>query len=170
MWLYLITVSIWERKEESLGSEMISMSADPKVDCFMDTDILVYAFDRSAGQKHAIAAQYVKDLWEYETGCISIQVLQELFVIVTRKIAPPLEHHTARQIVADFGLWRVHAPEVSDLLQAVDFQKRYQLSFWDAMILQSATRLNCKQLLSEDLNDGQVYGDVRVINPFIKRD
>lgn len=144
------------------------MSADPQIDCFVDTNILVYAFDRSAGQKHAIASQFVKALWEKETGCISIQVLQEFFVNVTQKIALPLEHQTARQIVADLGLWRVHAPVVSDLLQAVDFQKRYQLSFWDAMIMQSATRLNCKQLLSEDLNDDQVYGDVRVINPFLE--
>jgi predicted nucleic acid-binding protein len=142
------------------------MSADPQADCFLDTNILVYAFDSSAGQKNAIAAQFVKALWENETGCISIQVLQELFVTVTRKIASPLDHQTARQIVADLGLWRVHSPEVSDLLQAVDFQKRYQLSFWYAMIIQSAARLNCKQLLSEDLNEGQVYGDIKVINPF----
>lgn len=142
------------------------MSADPQSDCFLDTNILVYAFDRSAGQKHAIAAQVVKDLWENETGCISIQVLQELFVTVTRKIPLPLEHQVSRQIVADIGQWRVHSPEVSDLLQAFDFQKQYQLSFWDAMIVQSAARLNCKFLLSEDLKDGQVYGDVQVINPF----
>jgi predicted nucleic acid-binding protein len=145
------------------------MSADPRADCFVDTNILVYAFDRSAGQKHTIAAQFVKALWENETGCISIQVLQEFFVNVTRKIASPLEHQTARQIVADLGLWRVHSPDVSDLLQAVDFQKQYPLSFWDAMIMHSAARLNCKQLLSEDLNDGQVYGNVRVINPFTGR-
>ncbi len=145
------------------------MSADPQAGCFIDTNILVYALDRSAGPKHTIAAQLVKALWENETGCISIQVLQELFVTVTRKIASPLEHETARQMIADLGQWRVHSLQVSDLLQAVDFQQRYQLSFWDAMILQSAAQLNCKQLLSEDLNDGQVYGEVQVINPFIER-
>ena len=146
------------------------MSADTQRDWFVDTHVLVYAFDRSAGQKHAIAARFVKDLWENETGCLSIKVLQELFITVTRKIALPLEHQIAQQIVADLGEWRVHSPEVRDLLQAIDFQKRYQLSFWDAMIVQSATRLNCKQLISEDLNDGQLYGDVQVINPFKELD
>lgn len=144
------------------------MSADLKSDCFVDTNILVYAFDRSALRKHVIAAQFVKELWDNETGCVSIQVLQELFVNVTCKITSPVEQQTARQIVADLGQWRVHSPEVSDLLLAIDYQKRYQLSFWDAMIVQSASRLNCNQLLSEDLNHGQVYGTVQVINPFIQ--
>jgi predicted nucleic acid-binding protein len=142
------------------------MNADPKVDCFIDTNILVYAFDRSAGEKNTISAQLVKDCWENETGFISIQILQEFVVNVTRKIAAPLDHQMARQIVADLAQWRVHSPEVSDLLQALDFQERYQLSFWDALVLQSAAHLGCKQLLSEDLNHGQTYGDVQVINPF----
>jgi predicted nucleic acid-binding protein len=142
------------------------MSANPQADCFIDTNILVYAFDRSAGPKHTIASQLIRDCWENETGHISIQVLQEFFVNLTRKLAVPLEHQVVRQIVADMAQWRVHSPEVNDLLQAMDFQERYQLSFWDAMIIQSAVRLGCKQLLSEDLNHGQFYGDVQVINPF----
>ena len=142
------------------------MSVDPQAACFVDTNILVYAFDRSAEAKHASAARLIRNCWENETGHLSIQVLQEFFVTVTRKFSPSLDHHTARQIVADLGQWHVHAPEVSDLLQAIDFQERYQLSFWDAMIVQSATRLNCKLLLSEDLSHGQVFGDIQVINPF----
>lgn len=142
------------------------MSVDPQVDCFMDTNILVYAYDRSAGKKHSIAAQLVRDCWENETGCLSIQVLQEFFVNVTRKIAAPLDLSTARQLVADLAQWHVQAPEVNDILQAIDFQARYQLSFWDAMVVQSAARLGCKQLLSEDLNHGQMYGEVQVVNPF----
>jgi predicted nucleic acid-binding protein len=106
--------------------------------------------------------------WESETGCLSIQVLQEFYVTVTCKITPPLEHAIARQIVADLAQWRYHTPEAGDILQAIDFQQEYQLSFWDALIVQSATRLGCKQLYSEDLSDGQRYGDVRVINPFIR--
>lgn len=93
-------------------------------------------------------------------------MLQEFFVNVTRKIAAPLGHQTARQIVADLAQWRLHFPTVSDLLQALDFQERYLLSFWDAMVIQSAARLGCKQLLSEDLKNGQMVGDVQVINPF----
>jgi len=146
------------------------MSVDPQKDCFVDTNILVYAFDHSAGPKHAIAAQLVRDCWKNETGHLSIQVLQEFFVNVTRKIAAPLDHQIARQIVADLAQWGAHSPEAGDLLQAIDFQELYLLSFWDAMIVQSAVHLGCKQLVSEDLNHGQMYGDAQVINPFRETD
>jgi len=142
------------------------MNVDPQLAYFLDTNILVYAYDISAGQKHKRAVHLVEECWENEAGCISIQVLQEFFVTVTQKIALPLDHQTARQIVADLAHWRMQAPDASDLLQAIDLQHSYQLSFWDAMVLQSAASLGCKQLLSEDLNHGQVYGDVQVINPF----
>lgn len=133
---------------------------------FLDTNILVYAFDCSAGKKHIRAAELVQECWEDQSGCLSIQVLQEFYVTVTRKIAAPLDSLVARQIVADLAHWRLHAPEAADLLQAIDLQQRYQLSFWDAMVIQSALRLGCKQLLSEDLQHGQVYRDVTVVNPF----
>jgi predicted nucleic acid-binding protein len=133
---------------------------------FIDTNILVYAYDRSAGGKHRLAAQLVKQCWENENGCISIQVLQEFFVTITRKIAMPLDLPTARQIVSDLAHWHIHTPEVSDLLWAIDLSQRYPISFWDAMVVQSAARLRCMRLFSEDLNNGQIYGDVHVINPF----
>jgi len=142
------------------------MNVDPQVSYFLDTNILVYAYDRSAGNKHSLAVQLMEGCWKNENGRLSIQVLQEFFVMVTRKIATPLDHQTAQQIVADLANWRLHAPEASDLLQAINLQQSYQLAFWDAMIMQSATSLGCKQLLSEDLNHGQTYGDVQVINPF----
>jgi predicted nucleic acid-binding protein len=142
------------------------MNVDPQTATFVDTNILVYAYDRSAGQKQRLAAQLMEGCWQNENGCLSLQVLQEFFVTVTRKIAAPLDHHSARQIVADLAHWRTHAPQASDLLQAIDLQQSYQLAFWDAMIVQSATSLGCKRLLSEDLNHGQVCGAVEVVNPF----
>lgn len=142
------------------------MNVDPQVQYFLDTNILVYAYDRSAGQKHALAAQLMEACWEHENGCLSIQVLQEFFVTVTRKIAIPLNYQTARQIVADLAQWCLHTPKASDLLQAIDLQQIHQLAFWDAQIIQSAASLGCRQLLSEDLNHGQMYGAVQVINPF----
>jgi predicted nucleic acid-binding protein len=142
------------------------MNVDPQATYFLDTNLLVYAYDRSAGRKHSLAAELVKACWENENGCLSIQVLQEFFVTVTRKIAAPLDHQTARQIVADLAQWRLHAPEANDLLEAIDLQQNYQLAFWDAQVIQSASSLGCKQLLSEDLNPGQMYCEVQVINPF----
>jgi predicted nucleic acid-binding protein len=143
------------------------MSANPEIDHFLDTNILVYAYDRSAGMKHTISLQLMEECWANGNGCLSIQVLQEFYVCVTRKIALPLDHLVARQIVSDLANWRLHSPEASDLLQAIDFQHSYQLSFWDAMVLQSAARLGCRQLFSEDLSHGQAYGEVKVINPFV---
>lgn len=142
------------------------MSADPQVIYFLDTNILVYAYDRSAGGKHRLAAQLVEACWENENGCISIQVLQEFYVTVTRKISTPLDPQTARQIIADLAQWRLHAPVAHDLLQAIDLQQNYQLAFWDAQVIQSAASVGCRQLLSEDLNHGQFYGEVQVVNPF----
>ncbi len=146
------------------------MNVDSQVDYFLDTNILVYAYDRSAGQKHALAVELMTGCWENENGRVSLQVLQEFFVTVTRKITTPLDHQTARQIVADLAQWRLHAPQASDLLQAIDLQRDYQLSLWDAQIVQSAASLGCKQLLSEDLNHGQMYGEVQVVNPFKEMD
>ncbi len=142
------------------------MNVDAQEQYFVDTNILVYAYDRSAGEKHALAMQLIEDCWKNENGCLSIQVLQEFYVVVTRKIVAPLDYPTARRIVADLAHWRLQSPEAADLLQAIDMQQSYQISFWDAMVLQSAARLGCTQLLSEDLHHGQSYGEVRVINPF----
>ena len=143
------------------------MNYNPLVDHFLDTNILVYAFDRSAGKKHNLASTLVQSCWKNENGCLSIQVLQEFFVTMTRKIAAPLEHSIVRQIVSDLAQWRLHSPSATDLLQAIDLQQNYQLSFWDAQVIQSAASLGCKHLFSEDLNHSQLYGSVQVINPFM---
>jgi predicted nucleic acid-binding protein len=145
------------------------MNAEPQAAPlrFFDTNILVYAYDRSAGSKHVAAARLVEQCWEDENGCLSIQVLQEFYVTITRKIASPLEPQIARQIVSDLAHWHIHTPDANDVLQAIDIQQTNRLSFWDAMVLQSAAKLGCAQLLSEDLSHGETYGLVQVINPLI---
>jgi predicted nucleic acid-binding protein len=134
---------------------------------FVDTNILVYAYDRSAGEKHSTARQILEQCWENQNGCASIQVLQEFYVTVTRKIPTPIDPMMARRILADLAVWRFHSPEANDLLQAIDLQRDHQLSFWDAMIVQSARSLGCQRLLSEDLRHGMAYSGVRAINPFL---
>ena len=134
---------------------------------FIDTNILIYAYDVEAGRKHERAKQILATLWRRETGCISIQVLQEFYVVATRKIAKPLSPQVASQIIADLALWRVHQPNVADVLNAIDIQQRYDLSFWDAMIIHSAMVLDCSILWSEDLNHSQTYQQVQVRNPFL---
>jgi len=133
---------------------------------FVDTNVLIYAHDLSAAAKHIRARDLLQELWESGDGCLSIQVLQEFYVNVTRKVAKPLTPEIAAQIVADLSVWRVHRPGVQDVLDAVRLQGRYRISFWDAMIVSSAIQLGCQTLWSEDLNPGQVYQGVTVRSPF----
>ena len=133
---------------------------------FVDTNILVYAHDVSAGKKYQQAKGILQALWDSGTGCVSVQVLQEFYVAVTQKVPDPLKPEEAARIVADLSTWRVHTPVAPDVLAAIDLQLRHRISFWDAMILQSAIELGSTVLLSEDLNPGQIYDGVRVRNPF----
>jgi len=133
---------------------------------FVDTNILLYAHDDSAGTKRDQARVLVEQLWESRDGCLSVQVLQEFFVNVTRKIAKPLSVETAKEIVADLSHWHMHVPAADDVLGAIGIHQRAGISFWDSMIVHSAAEMGCTVLYSEDLNPGQDYSGVRVQNPF----
>jgi len=140
--------------------------SEPKVLQFVDTNILIYAHDHSAGTKHILARDLIRALWQSGEGCLSVQVLQEFYVNVTQKVAKPLTPDVAAQIIADLAVWQVHRPGVEDVLDAIRLQDRYQTSFWDAMIIASAIQLGCLTIWSEDLNTGQVYDTVTVTSPF----
>lgn len=133
---------------------------------FLDTNVLIYAHDRSAGAKHDRARMLITDLWNSGKGCLSIQVLQEFYVNVTRNVPRPLDGPTAAQIISDLARWTVHVPNVADVLGAIEVQQRNQISFWDAMIVASAVQLGCEVIWSEDLKPGHIYEGVRVTNPF----
>jgi predicted nucleic acid-binding protein len=133
---------------------------------FLDTNVLVYVHDKSAGKKHEQAKALIQKLWDSENGCLSVQVLQEFYVTITQKVAQPLSIESSKRIIEDLALWKVYAPEAKDVLGAIDLQQRYVLSFWDAMIVWSAAQLACNIIWSEDLNPGQVYEGVQLLNPF----
>ena len=133
---------------------------------FVDTNVLLYAHDDSAGTKRDQARTLLEQLWESRDGCLSVQVLQEFFVNVTRKIAKPLSVETAKEIVADLSHWHMHVPAADDVLGAIGIHQRAGISFWDSMIVHSAAEMGCTVLYSEDLNPGQDYSGVRVQNPF----
>jgi predicted nucleic acid-binding protein len=134
---------------------------------FVDTNVLVYAHDVTAGHKHVRARSLVEELWSTRDGCLSIQVLQEFFVTATRKIPKPLDPPAAAQIVGDLARWHVHAPVADDVLASIGIHQQAGVSFWDAMILRSAKELGCQTVHSEDLDPGQDYAGVRVSNPFL---
>jgi predicted nucleic acid-binding protein len=137
---------------------------------FVDTNILMYAHDTSAGPKHDRAKALVEELWRDRTGVVSTQVLQELSVNLRRKTARPLDVKTTREIITDYLAWQVVVNSGESILEALDLEARYQISFWDALVLQAAHASGAEVLYSEDLSDGQTYGSVRVVNPLQARE
>lgn len=99
---------------------------------------------------------------------ISTQVLQEFYVSVRRKALNPIEPRQAKQLLTDYLCWKVVVNDGEAVLQAIDLESRYTISFWDALIVHAANLARAATLYSEDLNHGQLYGDVRVANPFLE--
>ena len=133
---------------------------------FVDTNVLVYAHDVSTGAKHEAARSLVERLWEERSGAISTQVLQELYVSLRRKAGRPLPWEEARAVVVDYLRWDVVVNTGESILDAIALAERYGISFWDALVIQSARACGAETLYSEDLGHGQVYDSVRVVSPF----
>lgn len=136
---------------------------------FVDTNILMYAHDTAAGAKHERARALVEELWRERSGVVSTQVLQELCVNLRRKAGRPLDTKATREIVADYLTWQVIVNSGESILGALDLEERFQISFWDALVVQSAQTAGAAVLYSEDLSDGQLDGSVRVVNPLVDR-
>ncbi len=136
---------------------------------FVDTNILMYAHDTFAGEKHERAKALVEELWRDRTGVVSTQVLQELSVNLRKKVRRPLDAKATREIVADYLTWQVIVNSGESILEAIDLEHRFQISFWDALVIHAAQLSGAEILYSEDLSNGQTYGSVRVINP-LQRD
>lgn len=133
---------------------------------FVDTNILLYAHDRSAGIKHDIARGLLADLWGTRSGALSTQVLQEFYVNATRKLPKPMTAAKARLIVERYGNWMVASVEPADIVAASHLEKRHRQSFWDALIITSASRLGAKTLLTEDLQHGRRIAGLTIVDPF----
>ena len=134
---------------------------------FVDTNVLVYAHDRGSGRKHDQATALLEELWRDRSGVLSTQVLQEFYVNVSRKSRRPVPRRQARQLLSVYLSWAVVVNDGDSILEALELERRYRLSFWDALIVQAANRTAATALYSEDLSHGQVYGAVPVINPFL---
>jgi len=132
---------------------------------FLDTDILIYAHDRSAGLKHDLARQLLERLWISGQGVLSTQVLQEVCINLRRKIARPLPVDEIRRLLQDYLSWEIVVNTPESVLQALEIELRYKISFWDALVLQAAESAGAAVLYSEDLAAGQKYGPIQVINP-----
>ena len=121
---------------------------------FVDTNILIYAHDRAAGQKHSRARQLIERLWTSGEGVLSTQVIQELCINLRRRLAHPLPIAEVRALVQDYLSWEIVVNSPDSALQALEIEERYKVSFWDALILQAAESAGAAALYSEDLAAG----------------
>lgn len=133
---------------------------------FVDTNVLVYAFDKSNSPKKAIAQRLLNELMEEDRLRLSTQVLQELFVTLTRKVSRGCTSEQALAVLDDLAAWPLTVLDYAAIRAAIRLADQAQLSFWDALIVAAAARAGATVLYTEDLNDGQEILGVRIRNPF----
>ena len=133
---------------------------------FIDTNVLVYAYDQHDPSKQNKAQELLTDGIERETLVLSVQVLGEFFNVVTRHIPKPMTSDEAREIMAIISILPVQEIDLAMVNRAIGTHKMYQIAYWDALIISAAERAGCKLILSEDFSDGQAYHEILVRNPF----
>jgi len=131
---------------------------------FFDTNVLVYTDDKAAPAKQRRALDLVAEHRRGGSGVVSLQVLQEYFVTVTRKLH--VDALVARRKVELLAEFDVAAPEVTDILAAIDLHRLHGFSFWDALVLRTAKQAGCRVLYSEDLQEAREIEGLRIENPF----
>jgi len=134
---------------------------------FVDTNVLIYAHDVDAKAKHEAAKQVLQELWSERVGVLSMQVLQEFYVNVTRKIPRPLSKESARLVVSTYTAWCVDTTP-AEISSAFRIEDEAHIGFWDALIMATAIKSGATRLLSEDLNSGQAIAGVKIENPFAR--
>ncbi len=132
---------------------------------FVDTNVLIYAHDVDSKSKHEIAKNILRELWSERTGVLSMQVLQEFYVNVTRKIRSPLPKDSARLVVSSYSIWCIETTP-AEVSVAFRIEDESQIGFWDALIVAAAAKSGATRLLSEDLNPGQKIAGLSIENPF----
>ncbi len=131
---------------------------------FFDTNVLIYADDKAVPAKQRRALDLIIEHRRARTGVVSLQVLQEYFVTVTRKLH--VEPSIARRKVELLAEFHVAAPDVSDILAAIDLHRLHNLSFWDALVIRSARQSGCTVLFSEDMQHTRDIDGLQIVNPF----
>jgi predicted nucleic acid-binding protein len=134
---------------------------------FVDTNVLLYAYDKSEVLKQPVAQESLERLWADGTGAVSTQVLQEFYNAATRKLSPPVSRVKAREIIDLYAAWPVVLIDVPVIVAATHTEETHQLSLWDALVIEAARIAGADRLLTEDMQHGRVIGDVRIENPFL---
>jgi predicted nucleic acid-binding protein len=132
---------------------------------FFDTNVLVYSDDKAAPAKQRRALGLIAEHRRARTGVVSLQVLQEYFVTVTRKLG--IDPAVARRKVELTAEFDVATAELADILAAIDLHRLHKISFWDALVLRMAKQSGCTVLFSEDMQAARVIDGVQIVNPFL---
>jgi predicted nucleic acid-binding protein len=133
---------------------------------FVDTNVLLYAHDASEIAKQPVARALLEKLWQDRSGVVSTQVLQEFYVVATRKFQPPMRRMEAREIVGLYATWSVVSVDAGLILDATVLEEQAQLSFWDALIVEAARRAGAGRVVSEDFQTGRRIAGITIENPF----
>lgn len=131
---------------------------------FFDTNVLIYADDKGAPAKQRRSLELIEEHRRARTGVVSLQVLQEYFVTATRKLQ--LDARIARRKVELLAEFDVAAPELADILAAIDLHRLHGFSFWDALIVRAALQAGCSVLFSEDMQGTREIDGLHIVNPF----
>ena len=137
---------------------------------FVDTNVVVYRYDARAPEKQSRADDWLKMLWNCRSGRLSFQVLQECYATLTRKLKPAMATADAQRVVRALAAWRPVPVDLPVLERAWLLQGRFSLSWWDALIVAAAQASECRVLLTEDLQHGQEFDMIRVVDPFASPD
>ena len=135
--------------------------------CFVDTNILVYTRDSNEVDKQPEAKRWLQYLWQYGRGKISVQVMNEYYVTVTQKLNPGLSRELAQADIRALNVWQPLEMSTALIESAWDIQDRYAYSWWDTLVITAALFLDCRYLLSEDMQHEQQIGNLTIINPFL---
>lgn len=134
------------------------------VRCFVDSNVFVYADDRSAGAKRDRARELIREVMGARTGVLSLQVLQEYFAVTTKKLG--VSAAAARRRIEVLSRLDVVILGVEDVLAAIDLHRLHGFAIWDALVIRAALNAGCRILYSEDLQEGRRIDGLEVVNPF----
>lgn len=142
------------------------MSTETSPISFVDTNVFVYALASDDDRRSAVAQDLLRELTRTETLRTSTQVLQELFVTLTRKVRTPMSPQRALRYLDQLAAWPVIAIDYGAIRESIELSSRARTSFWDALIVIAAVRSGAKRLYTENLNDKQIIHGLEIVNPF----
>ena len=142
------------------------LTSNPTERYFIDSNILIYAYNDAEPQKKLVASELIASILENRNAVVSVQVLGEFFRVVTRRIPRPISIEQATAVIDVICSLQVLDIDLEMVRRAISTHSRYGTNYWDSLIIAAAERAACATILSEDFNSGQSYHGILAVNPF----